>query len=107
MHLDQALALVVHLGARCREQPEQVQGHRRGHLLLDPEERSEEDEEEEVGACAGDGSSWTCWVRSCCTAWTAGGAATGTAAAAPRAGVHAVPAVRSLFLERDLRFWNQ
>ena len=39
MHLDQALALVVHLGARCREQPEQVQGHHRGHLLLDPEER--------------------------------------------------------------------
>jgi len=65
--------------------------------LLNLEEWSEE-EDEEVGGCAGDGSSWTCWVRSCCAAWTAGGAATGAAAAAPRAGVHAVPAVRSLFL---------
>jgi hypothetical protein len=80
--------------------------------LLDPQERSEEDADEEVGACAGEASSWNGFrIKGC-----GGGGVTGAAAAVPRPGARARPSprrpapavvVRSLFLERALRFWNQ
>jgi hypothetical protein len=47
--------------------------------LLDPEERSEEDADEEVGACAGEASSWNGFrIKGC-----GGGGVTGAAAAVP------------------------
>jgi hypothetical protein len=79
--------------------------------LLDPDDRSEEDEDEEVGAgsCTGGASScvWICGgdggVTSAQGAWRAGrGARAGADGAKTK-----LPPERRLFLERALRFWNQ
>jgi hypothetical protein len=75
-----------------------------GARLLDPEERSEEDEEVGAGACAGVASSWNWfWIKGCGC-----GVTDAAAAATLQPGARARPScpVRILFLERDLRFWN-
>jgi hypothetical protein len=79
--------------------------------LLDPDDRSEEEEEEDVGAT---GEKSSCF---CCCGWNCLGGVGGIyggaawlcrAGAQDRAGAgRAAAALRSLFLERDLRFWNQ